>query len=79
MKKALRHYEYQCNGYAIRHVSERCIYTIEHPVTDERYGFEHTLKEARKFAKSLPELYPIRNEDDNRQTDYLHKQMQVCN
>jgi hypothetical protein len=28
--------------------------------TDERYGFEHTLKEARKFAKSLPELYPIK-------------------
>lgn len=58
VKKVLRHYEYQCNGYAIRHVSESCIYTIEHPVTDERYGFEHTLKEARKFAKSLPELYP---------------------
>lgn len=58
-KEVVRHYEYQCNGYAIRHTSGSCMYTVEHPITDEVYGIEPTLRLARKYAKSLPEIFKI--------------------
>lgn len=54
-----RHYEYPCNGYAIRHTSCSDIYSIEDPITDECYAVAHSLRVARKLANNLPKLFLI--------------------
>ncbi|MCQ2232487.1 MAG: hypothetical protein MJZ30_11630 [Paludibacteraceae bacterium] len=56
-KKPIRHYEYSCNGYAIRHTMFSDIYTIEHPVDDTVYARYCSLKNARKRAMSMPPLF----------------------
>lgn len=55
-KQYNRTYYYQENGYMIKHKSGWDTYLVMHPITDEVYNIQHTLSNARKWAKQQPHL-----------------------
>lgn len=70
-KEVVRHYEYQCNGYAIRHTSGSCMYTVEHESGYQSWSPVEPFNKTYKLSETFLDRLHIERDELNERCQKL--------